>query len=196
MGLLGRLVWCFLGMLILSLLGWAFYDLAMMGYCVIAAAYLAVTARTRSVRWITSAGAVVMAALFLLSLPETLPLQARVRGARFVDASVAEVLQHIARQRTTAPYWRFYVVDEATSRRRVAVALREGGSLREALDAVAGASGCEYRWNWHKLCGNEPRPLCAEFRFRQAGAPIADPWDWILLIDRHGVLEAIHHRSR
>ena len=35
---------------------------------------------------------------------------------------------------------------------------------------------------------NEARPLCAEFRFRQAGVPVADPFGWVLLIDRNGIL--------
>ncbi len=187
--LIGRLALCLFGLVLWSSLLWTFSDLALAGYFVVAGSYLAITARTRPVRWIASAATTGAAALFLLLLPEAFPLQARIRGARFEDTPVAEVLCHIARQKTTAPSWRFYAVDEPTSSRRVSVTVREGASLREALDAVAAASGCEYRWNWHKSCGNADRPLCAEFWFRRAGLPTADPCDWVLLIDRHGVFD-------
>lgn len=89
---LGRLVVCLLGLVILPPLCWPFSGLARLGYCTLVSAFLAATARTRAVRWITSAGAFGMAILFLMDVPETLPLRAPLRGARFVNAPVTEVL--------------------------------------------------------------------------------------------------------
>ena len=163
--LLRRLALCLLAFFLCLTLPWTFCDLALLGFCVLASSYLAATTRTRPVRWITSAGALGMAVTLLLLLPEALPLQARVRGARFENAPLAEVLRYVALQKTTAPYWRFYLVDEPTSRRRISVTLRESASLREALDVIATASDCNYRWNWHKACGKELRGnKCLKFR--------------------------------
>jgi hypothetical protein len=181
LGLLGLQVW--------TMLPWTFHDLALLAYGLAVIAFLALTTRSRPVRLGLTGLAIFGAVHFAYQLPATFPLQARVSEARFVDAPLATVLQHIARQGATDPHWRFVIGDEQAASAIVTVAIPDGCSLREALGIVARAARCEYTWNWNLGCGNAPRPLCAVFHFRTAGVLVKDPWACVVLVDHHGTID-------
>jgi hypothetical protein len=105
--------------------------------------------------------------------PLASPLNQRIAGARFEQASLAEVLAHIARQRQKTPSWRFYVYDEELANGTVSLEIPDGCTLEEALEIVCGSVKGEYEWHWFKTCGHSASPDSARFHLRPAGAEMS-----------------------
>ncbi len=179
---------CISGLMPFSIVDWTFSDLAFQGYVTISVAALAATVKSRQFRRIATVVSIILAVLFLTSLPVLFPLRTPLKGGHFEDVPLAEVLEYISRQKPTRLYWRFHVPGQAMTRRRITVELSDGLTLGEALHKVAAASGCEFHWGWHKFMGCDTSPICASFHFRGVGAPVDHERLDSVIIDRHEVL--------
>jgi hypothetical protein len=170
----------------------AAFDLAFSGFwtaapLAILAGLLAVAALIRSgIAAATAFGllATLIAVLNLPTIPKMFPLRHTVHAATFTDATVADVLGHVAKSKREPPYWRFHVSDQMLAERRVRMTIPENASLADALHALMAETGASYVWNWHKFCGNEPSPLCASFYIADDASGDRD--EYYLLIDRNG----------
>jgi len=127
--------------------------------------------------------AIIIGILILPTIPKMFPLRHVVEPASFNNATVADVLRHIAKSKDDAPYWRFYVSRERLSGTRISMTIPPNSTLGEILDMLMTETGASYRWGWHKCCGNEPSPLCASFYISRDVD--RDGHENVLLIDRH-----------
>jgi hypothetical protein len=130
--------------------------------------------------------AVVIAVLNLPTIPKMFPLRHTVQPGSFTNATVADVLHHIAESKhDTMPYWRFHVSDQQLACTPVNMAIPSNASLGETLNTLMAQAEATYTWTWHKNYGNESLPLCASFLVsRDSSRELAD---YELTIDRYGI---------
>jgi hypothetical protein len=102
---------------------------------------------------------------------ESDPMNKPMAAASFASTPFPKVLQSIAKQRTAYPNWRFAIYDSKLASKKISIKFPANGNLADALDVLQSMADCKYRWHWHKACGNEPTPICAEFQFWPANLP-------------------------
>jgi len=119
------------------------------------------------------------------TIPKLYPLWHTVQPASFQDATVAEVLLHVAKSHDEEPRWRFFVSSEELALTRVTMTIPAGASLGEALDSLMAESGASYSWRWYKFCGNAPVPMRASFhvRYDDSRDPSGHPLNSEVFID-------------
>ncbi len=152
--------------------------------------FLAIYAMIRSRKLLSGLFLVVALVIAVPNLPtvgKMFPFQYRVAPIVFKDATVADVLQHIAKPNGGYPFWRFRVSTRALANRRVSLTLKQDSRLGEALDLLMKQADSRYEWNWHKSCGNEPSPLCASFFV--SNGKVTDKSDFAVTVDRSRIID-------
>lgn len=124
--------------------------------------------------------AVMIAITISPTVPQMFPLRHDIEPASFINATMAEVLHHVAKSKKDHPSWRFFVSDQDFGYTRISVTIPEGESLRETLSRLMQMTGGSYTWNWHKCCGNEPSPLCASFHISGDGSIDRSEYDLMI----------------
>jgi hypothetical protein len=103
-------------------------------------------------------------ACYLTGISEINPLNARLKGGQFNDVSVAEILQHFAKQKTN---WSFVLVGEQLSTKRASVFIPDGITFEQVLNTISNSTDSDYCWYRHSFCGNDPGARSIRFELTQ-----------------------------
>ena len=127
---------------------------------------LSVVAFRQSQKFVGTALLAIVAAIAVTNAStasKMFPLQRAVVPTEFRDATVAEVLFHVAKSNETYPGWRFHVSTEELANTRVSIDIEPNTTLEQTLASLMVQTSAHYDWNWHKSCGNSSTPVCASF---------------------------------
>ena len=121
----------------------------------------------------------------VILMPLLFPASVPVEKMELKDTTVAEALGILAKQKQDTPYWRFFIQDEELADTRISLNVPENGDLGSALDQITARCGANWKWRWHKPCGNAPFPLCVKYYvFREGSEADPDFRNWRVMVNQ------------
>jgi hypothetical protein len=178
------------GFFVCAMINWTFRSFALLIY-VTAVSTVAVLIASWRRGLVGFAMAAVPLSVCLIAitwmLPTVFPFQMdKLSGARYVDATLVSVLADLALEKDDAPTWRFQIATRELAEKTVSIEIPNEARLGNVLNRIAAATDAKLEWQWHKMSGNEPEPLCAVFSFRPNSSPEAAVPMPAVTVSQHG----------